>query len=130
MRLQIAIFVALLLLMTTVRAEDVLHGKIKAIEAGEVAEYSGFLVDDSQMKHFRQINEEKKLLEQKTIKLEELGIRMEDSKNWYQDNYYKIKDKYEWQQTKSFWVNTLFFVGGVVLTGLITYGAMKTVDKR
>lgn len=126
---QIAILIAFLLLMAHVDGAETLHGNITPVQVGEVVMYDGFLVDAPQMKHFRQINEEKKLLEDKTIKLEELGIREKEAKDWYKNNYYEVKKKYEWQQTKSFWVSTLYFLGGAVLTGAVSYATVKTIRK-
>lgn len=129
MKKNLILLIVMLVIACNINAEEVAHGNITFVEKGDPAPYAGYVVDESQMKHFRQINEEKKLLEKKTIKLEELGIRQEDSKEWYKNNYYKVKEKYEWQQTKSFWTNTLYFVGGAVLTGLISYGTVKTLDR-
>ena len=112
----------LLLLFNSVYAID-----ITPIEKGQVAPYKGFLVSPEQMKEFRQINEDKKLLEQENLKLQDLQVINEQRIGLY---------KKAWEETNSELTKERFsgnfkgiggFILGVALSGIAAYATIKTL---
>lgn len=99
--------------------------KVIPMTKGDIAPYSGIFFPKDKAKELRQINEEKKLLEKKVLKLEDLQIIQEETSTFYKENYYKTKNLLEAEQTKSFWKSTLYFFGGVLITGIITSATLK-----
>ena len=75
---------------------------------------------------FRAINEERKLLEKKNLKLEDLRINNEEKVKFYKEEANKAYKAYKWSETKSFWKSTAFFVLGVAATGLASYAAIRS----
>jgi hypothetical protein len=109
------------MLSTAAKAE----GQITYVEKGDEMPYTGYAVDKPQMRHFRQINEEKKLLEQKVIKLEDLGVMKDEKIDYLEDQYTQVNKAYIKEQQKSTWQKYLYFAGGVILSGAAVYGASK-----
>ena len=98
---------------------------ITPIKKGDKASYDGFLISSEEMKKLRQINEEKKLLEQKSIKLQDLAIIKDQRIKLYQEEIeYNHKDLRKAQNMTRV-SGVLGFLVGVAATGLASYVAIK-----
>lgn len=100
-------------------------GRIEPISEGEPAEYSGFLIDHAQEVKFRTINEENKLLRKKTISLEQLALIQGERAKYLNEMYVDAMAQYRDKESRSFWQKTVYFIGGVLITGAISYTAIK-----
>jgi hypothetical protein len=100
-------------------------GVIKPIKKGEVSSINGFVIDHDQEMKFRKINEEKKLLETKTIALEELGKIKTAQVDYYKDVHSKTIEDMKRRESRIFWNRTVYFIGGIVLTGFMSYATVK-----
>jgi len=98
---------------------------ITPVKKGEVIQEDGFFVDKTNIKEFRKINEDKKLLEQENITLTHLRVIDKDITEEYKKQYKQATRDLQWEQTKS----TLKLIGGfalgAIITGLIGYGTLK-----
>lgn len=100
-------------------------GQITYVEKDDPMPYSGFAVDKPQMRHFRQVSEEKEVAQQKVIKLEELRFQHEQKIDYLEDEYSKINKAYKSEQRQSTVAKVIYFVGGIFTTGIILYSASK-----
>ena len=73
----------------------------------------------------RQINEEKKLLEKKTVALEQLGVVRNEQVKHYKELYRDTKKEAKRRESQVFWKKTIYFIGGVLVTGALSYAALK-----
>jgi hypothetical protein len=98
---------------------------IVPIKKGEPSPGEGFFVSIEEMKKFRQINEEKKLLEQKVLTFKDLSIVNDQRIEVYQkqSNYYQ--EQYLKQQTKTMWSGIGGFILGAAATSLAAYGTVR-----
>ncbi len=92
---------------------------VNPIRKGEAAPFDGYIVDDTGLKQFRAINEEKKLLKKKVVTLEELGTIKDSRVKLYKDEADHYHNQYKKAQSKSTWK----IVGGIVLGILATSAA-------
>lgn len=106
-------------------SEDVSPGQIIWVEKSDPMPFNGFAVDRPQMRYFRQINEERKVAQEKVVKLEDLKAQHEAKIDYLEDEYTKINKAYKSEQRKSTWAKVLYFAGGVLVTGAAVYGASK-----
>jgi hypothetical protein len=113
------------LLMVFLISFNALAIDIVPVKKGEPAPSDGFFVSPEEMKKFRQINEEKKLLDQKVISFQDLAITNEQRI----DIYKKHSDYYQQEvvkaQNKTMWAGIGGFVLGVVATSLSAYGTVR-----
>lgn len=100
---------------------------ITPIKKGEASPGDGFFVSTEEMKKFRQINEEKKLLEQKVLTFGDLAITNEQRIDIYkkQSDYYE--EQYLKQQNKTIWSGIGGFILGAAATSLVAYGTMRAL---
>lgn len=115
------------ILMMALLSFNVFSQDIVFVKKGDTVSFDGFLVAPKQMDKFRLINEERKLLEEKNIQLKDLGVVQDNRIKFFQQSADQYKDEIFRERTKSRIENILFFVGGVVLTGGISYGLQKTL---
>ena len=99
--------------------------EIKIIKKGAPAPFDGFVVDAKQMKVFRQIDKDRKVLKEKEITLKDLGVVQEKRIKYFQDQADFYQTEMQAQQVKGWFKNTVYFLGGVAITGLISYGAWR-----
>lgn len=99
--------------------------QLTVLKKDEIAPYDGVLVDDVQMKKFRQINEDKKTLETKFVLQEDL-LEIKDQRiNFYKK---KAEEAYKEVQAKEgslFLTKTGYFILGVAATSLAAYAAIQ-----
>ena len=100
-------------------------GEISIIKKGESAKYSGFLVDKSQMKTFRKINEEKKLSEAKNLVLSDLKLTHEGMIAFHKKRVESAQNELQTQQFKNYLSNIVFFSLGVIATIFIVKNVPK-----
>ena len=100
-------------------------GQIIPIKKGEESPITGYVIDNAQEKKFRQINEESKLLEKKAVTLEQLGELHNQRAEYYKSLYVESQKDLQSKEDRNFWTKTIYFVGGIVVTGFISYAAMK-----
>jgi len=100
---------------------------IKYVKKGEVVSNEGFLVDKEQMKEFRLINESLKLEKDKSGKLTDLNEIQTHRTELYKKQAEEFQKAYEWSETKSFWKSSGYFLLGSFITGIISYGVVKTI---
>jgi len=114
-----------LLLCFSISAQDIL-----IIKKGEAASQDGFLVSAEQMKKFREINEKKKLAEKKNITLKDLRLVQDERINFYRNMSEDYRKELRYQSVKSNTKSFLWFIGGVLITGAISYGTVRTLGRR
>lgn len=115
------------ILLTLLLSFNLYSQDIIPINKGEMASMDGFLVSEKQMDKFRLINEEKKLLAEKNVQLEDLGVIQEKRIRFFEQDADQYKNQLFKERVSSKFENIMFFVGGVVLTGAISYGLQKTL---
>lgn len=101
-------------------------GQLTKLQKGDKAPYDGILADSKQMKNFRKIEEERKLLELKNIKLSELGKIKDNKIDLYQKDLSNTHKEFAKYKTKTFFTNTGYFVLGVILTGFAAKAAIES----
>lgn len=108
--------IILTLIMCFSLSFSAIAGKLEIVKEGQPAPYDGLLADQDQMKEFRQINEEKKLLEEKTEKQEQLSKIKEVETTYYKENLEKTREELDRQEKRAFLTGVAFFVGGILMT--------------
>lgn len=121
----ISVLLAMAILATNANSETTLAGQITYVEKDDPMPYTGFAVDKPQMRHFRQINEEKMVLDKKVVKLEELRYQHEAKIDFLEDEYALLDKEYKAEQRRNTWNKVFYFAGGVLLSGAAVYGASK-----
>lgn len=124
MRLSIVILIVLSFSFVT-KADTTANGRITYVVEQDPMPYDGFAVDSPQMKHFRQVNEEKKVLDEKVVKLEDLKFQQEVKIDNLQQNYELLDKQYKLEQKRYTIQKYLYFFGGIALSGAAVYGASK-----
>lgn len=94
---------------------------------GQPAPKDGFFLDKDAMVKISNEQDELKLTKQKVIKLEELGIVKDQKIEHYKDVATDARKELKEEQVKGFFGKTLYFIGGVLLTGAIAYGLQKSL---
>lgn len=100
-------------------------GEIVTLNKGDIAPFSGALVDKEQLSEFRKIDEERKLLDQQNVKLKDLADIHNQRIDLYKQEVKMVRDDLSSQQRKSFWTNIGYFALGVVVTGLAAKVAIE-----
>jgi hypothetical protein len=116
-----------LLLILTLSINSCFAIDITQIKKGESAPADGFFVDSENMKKFRQINEDKKVLEQKTLKLEDLQVVNEQRVKFYQDQSETAYKEASKAQLKGLMGTLGGFTVGIGITVISVYLASKLV---
>lgn len=98
---------------------------IVPIKKGEVSTIDGFVITKEFEKDLRQTNEENKLLKRQNLVLKDLQVTQEDLVSLHKENARNAQKELEKEQIKGFFKSTLYFVGGVILGGAISYGLSK-----
>lgn len=100
--------------------------KLEKLEKGQTAPFTGVLVDAKQMKKFRQVNEEKKLLDKKNIKLKDLNVLKDQKIELYKKEITQTHKELTRYKTKTFFTNAGYFALGVILTGFAAKTAIES----
>lgn len=116
------LIIAMLLINTTFANE------VTYIKKGDPAPENGYFITILQEKKFREQNEENKKLVSINLQLKDLQLQQEnridilnERINGYQaDNKY-LMDRVSSARADGFWNKTIYFVGGVLLTGSSVY---------
>ncbi len=101
--------------------------EITPIKKGEVASYEGFLVSPAEMQKLRQINEEKKILEEQNIHLKDLQIVNEKRLGSYDEAYTKVSKDLRYEAFKGDLKGIGGFFIGVAVTTITAYAVTKTI---
>ena len=116
----------LILLMFFLLAYEVSYAEMTTINKGDTAPHSGILVDAAQMKEFRQINEEKKLLETENLKLKDLGVINDQRIDLYKEHVKQVTEDLSRSERRAFWQSVGTFALGVVVTGFAAKVAIES----
>jgi hypothetical protein len=98
---------------------------IVPLKKGDPAPSDGYFVSPVDMKQFRQINEEKKLLEEKEYTYKQLALTNEQQI----DIYKRSSDFYQGEYSKEHYIGNLKGIGGFVLGSVLTFGATYVAIK-
>jgi len=112
-------------LLLTLMINSAFCQNIVELSKGDLAPFSGALVNPSQMKEFRLINEQKKSLETQKITLEDLNEVNQNRINFYKEETENYRNLVKKERSKRAWSNTGFFVLGVLATSLAAYAAIQ-----
>lgn len=120
MRTITKIIVLFFLIIQATKAEDII-----AIKKGNPSPIDGFVITKEFEKDLRQINEDNKLLKRQNLVLKDLQVTQEDLVSLHKENTRNAQKELEKEQIKGFFKSTLYFVGGIILGGAISYGLSK-----
>jgi hypothetical protein len=95
------------------------------LDKGQTAPFDGILSDSDQMKKYRTINEEKKLLDKEVIKLRDLNLTKDERMKLYKEEAADWKQQYRKEQVKGFWSKVGYFTLGVLVTGVAAKAAIE-----
>lgn len=98
---------------------------VTPIKKGDPAPDNGFFVDNPNMQELRNINEKKKILEQKVVKLEELNVITEQRLGLYKEHTNTIERQVHKESLKGNLKGIGGFILGAVLTGLVGYATIQ-----
>lgn len=115
----------LLLLMFFLLAYELSYAELIPLKKGDTAPYNGILVDAPQMKEFRQINEEKKLLELENLKLKDLSLINDQKVGLYRNQTEALSKELVRSERKAFWQSVGTFALGVIVTGFAAKVAIE-----
>jgi len=101
---------------------------VTPIRKGQAAPDNGFFVDQENMKGFRKINEENKLLKKENLELEELSFVNNKIEKNYQDRLDFASKEITKEQIKGNLRGVWGFVLGVAATSLAAFAAAKSID--
>jgi hypothetical protein len=104
------------LLSFTVFADE---GRVDPIKKGESAQYDGFTVDKPQMKKFITINEERKLLDEKCKKLDELNKLQEAEMGYCAQQKKDLETQLVAEKRAKWIVGGALFLGGLMTGGVV-----------
>jgi len=102
------------------------HADMAALKKGDSAPFDGIISDAAQMKEFRQINEEKKLLELQNLKLKDLSAVQDERVELYKRQASSLNDEIGKAESRSFWKSIGYFTLGVLVTGLAAKVAIES----
>ena len=100
---------------------------ITPVKKGFIIQKEGFFIDKTNMKELRQINEDRKVLDRKVAKLEDLAVINEQRVEIYKKLSQESEDALRWEQTKGNFKGIGGFIIGVLATSIATYAAIKIV---
>ena len=95
------------------------HADMTLLKKGDPAPFDGIISDTTQMKEFRQINEDKKNLELQNLKLKDLSAIQDERVDLY-------KKELASSESRSFWKSIGYFGLGVLVTGLAAKVAIES----
>jgi len=98
---------------------------VTPIKKGEPAPANGFFIDQPNIKKMRKINEDKKVLERKVTKLEDLAVINEQRVETYKKLSQESEDQLIWEKTKGNFKGVGGFLVGVLATSLAAYAAIR-----
>ena len=98
---------------------------VTPIKKGEPAPANGFFIDQPNIKKMRKINEDKKVLERKVTKLEDLAVINEQRVETYKKLSRESEDQLRWEKTKGNFKGVGGFLVGVLATSLAAYAAIR-----
>lgn len=113
--------ILLLILVPSITLAD-----MQVLKKGDSASFDGVLIDAEQMKQFRQINEEKKLLEKENLKLKDLGIINDQRIDLYKEHVKQVTEDLSSSERRAFWQSVGTFALGVVVTGFAAKVAIES----
>jgi len=121
----------LLLSINTIFAQDIVP-----IKKGQPSPADGFYISYNQEKKFRLINEENLKLKTQVIQLKDLSAALEDKNTileqrltLYQNQNKYLTSELSDQRIDNFFGKTIYFIGGILVTGAIGYIALKYGNK-
>jgi len=120
MRSFIKIFLVLLICFDVCAQEQMV-----ILDKNQPAPFKGILSNADQMKKFRESHESLKICKEISNKQEQLAKLTEIESNYYKKKYTNLNDEHEKYKSKTWWQKTGYFLLGVVITGTISYAAMK-----
>ncbi len=116
------IIISLLLLINTCFAADIVP-----IKKGQAAPFSGFVISYDMEKSMRQTAEDSKV-KNEWLDLASLKITIIEKRNILYKNHNEYLSKEVYKARKStFWTKTIYFIGGIAVTGAIGYLAVRAV---
>lgn len=98
---------------------------VNPIKKGEPAPRDGFFVDPENMKDLRQINEDKKRLEQQNLKLKDLSAVQNERIGLYKEEVKEQNKAIRKERTKGDIKGIGGFLLGVLATSVAAYAAIK-----
>jgi hypothetical protein len=117
-----------LILITLLLINSAFSDEVTYIKKGDPAPENGYFITVSQEKKFREQNEENKKLVSINLQLKDLQLQQERRVDVLNEriNGYQADNKYLMERVSSaradgFWNRTIYFVGGVLLTGGSVY---------
>jgi hypothetical protein len=100
--------------------------KSVVLPKGKEAPFDGVLSDADQMKEYRKVSEENKLLGLENLKLKDLAVTQDQRISLYQEELKVVKDDYKSLERKTFWSNLGYFALGVLVTGFAAKVAIES----
>lgn len=97
--------------------------EIVSIKQGEPAPFDGFVITKQFEKDRRQEHEELALQKNKNLLLSDLAATQEELVKFHKEQTIMAISEANKSQFKSY----LYFVGGVLITGLISYGTVRSL---
>lgn len=116
------ILLVFILLMNSALAIDV-----RVIKKGQQAPEDGFFVTAKTMKELRKVNEDKKALEKKVVKLEQLAFIKDQKIELYAVELKETHKQLSWERTKGNFKGIGGFLIGVAATSLAAYAASRVI---
>lgn len=118
-----------LMIMILSMSLSVHAAQITPMAQGEPAQYEGYLIDKDMEKKMRKANEKVKALE--TIKHNQKVVIdiMKSKADYYRKQTEALQAELEKERSGKFWSSVLYFIGGAVITGGLTLGAVKLLGK-
>lgn len=98
---------------------------VTPVKRGDKVPKDGFFVDTNNMKKFRKINEDKKTLEKKVVKLEELSIIKDQRIEVYQEMNKNSERAVSSERAKGNLKGIGGFIIGVLATSVAAYAAIQ-----
>jgi hypothetical protein len=98
---------------------------VTPVKKGDIVKTDGFHIDQPNMKKLRKINEDKKVLEKKVTKLEDLAAINEQRVETYKKLSQESEDQLRWEKTKGNFKGIGGFLVGVLATSLAAYAAIR-----
>jgi len=104
----------IIIMITLLQLNIAYANQLTPIKKGQTAAYDGFLADKDQMKHFRLINEQKKLSEAHNLLLSDLRVTQDSLIAFHKKRAQEANNALIWQETKGYLTNILFFTLGII----------------
>lgn len=98
---------------------------IQPIKRGDPSPVDGYVITKDFEKNLREINERNKILKEKEVALRQLGELKDLKMEYYKRESNSLHATLSKERMKTY----LYFIGGVLLTGLVTYGTLRAVGR-